>query len=200
MAIRLLSLTYYTRTTSLCATYNSILRGLRKSGEENYSLMILSKMIVMGCAFDVETYCNFLRCMSPLNRTDDCISLFNLMLKENSMPDSETLACLLSCSAKHSQLHLIFPSIDNLVCKFEILDSTMFNILIDGLWREGFESEAKQLLDLMLEKGWVPDTTTHALLMGSIQRIQTTSNNSAKEDFGIQDNVSIILEEGLQNT
>lgn len=200
MAIRLLSLTYYTGTTSLCATYNSILRGLRKSGEENYSLMILSKMIVMGCDFDVETYCNFLRCMSHLNRTDDCISLFNLMLRENLMPDSETLACLLSCLAEHSQLHLIFPSIDNLVSESEILDSTMFNILIDGLWREGYKSEAKQLLDLMLEKGWVPDATTHALLMGSIQRTQTTSNNSAKEDFGIQDNISIILEEGLQKT
>lgn len=42
------------------------------------------------------------------------------------MPDLETLACLLSWLAKHSPLHLIFPSIDNLVSKSEILDLTMF--------------------------------------------------------------------------
>ncbi|KAH6818998.1 hypothetical protein C2S51_002601 [Perilla frutescens var. frutescens] len=200
VAMKLLSLACFTGTASLCATYNSILRGLRKSGEEKYSLMILAKMIVIGCDLDVETYCNFIQCMSPLNRTDDCISAFNLMLRENLMPDSETLACLLSCLAKHSQLHLIFPSIDTLVSESEILDSTMYNILIDGLWREGYKSEAKRLLDLMLEKGWVPDATTHALLMGSIQRTETVRKNSVKEHFGIQDNVSIILEEGLSKT
>lgn len=196
-AIKLVSMANYTSTVSLRAIYKIILRGLRKSGEESYSLMILSKMVVIGCTLDVETYCNVLRCMSSLNLTDDCISIFNLMLRGELIPDSETLACLLSCLAKHSQLHLVFPVMDNLVSKSEILDSTMYNILIHGLWREGYKIEAKQLLDLMLEKGWVPDSTTHALLMGSAQRKQTVVENSAKEDFGIQDNVSIILEDGL---
>lgn len=196
-AIKLLPMGKYTSTASLCATYNSILSGLRESGEESYYLMILSKMVVIGCTLDVETYCNILQCMSALNRSDECISIFHLMVRDELIPDSETLACLLSCLAKHTQLHLVFPAMDNLVSKSEILDSTVYNILVHGLWREGYKIEAKRLLDLMLEKGWVPDSTTHALLMGSNESRETVGENSAKGDFGIQDNVSIILEEGL---
>lgn len=182
-AIKLLSMA---GMTSLSTTYNIILKGLCDSGREKHLWMLLSRMIVVGCAFDVETYCILLRCMSSLNRKDECVTLFNLMLSEDLRPDSETLACLLSCLANDLQVHLILPSISKLA---EILDSNTCNILIDSLWKEGYESEASHLL----EKGWVRD----ALLVG---RKETVCGNFVVENSGIQDNVSCILEEGLGST
>ncbi|KAL2254221.1 pentatricopeptide repeat-containing protein At5g64320, mitochondrial-like [Sesamum indicum] len=197
-AIKLLSLAYSTDVVaSLGASYNNILRGLSRLGQENYLWMMLAQMIVIGCALDAETYCILIQCMSALDHIGDCVFVFNLMLREDLIPDSETLGCLLSCLAKYSQMHLIFPSIDKLVSMPEILDSTMYSVLIDSLWREGYRSEASHLLDLMLEKGWVPDASTHALLIGSIARKEMVGRKSGSEIFSIQDNVSCILEEGL---
>ncbi|KAK4402085.1 hypothetical protein Sango_0949200 [Sesamum angolense] len=167
-AIKLLSLACYTDVVaSLGASYNV---SLSRSGREKCLWVMLAQMIVIGCALDVETYCILIRRMSAQDRIRDCVFVFNLMLHDDLIPDSETLGCLLSCLAKYSQMHLIFPSINKLVSMPEILDSTMHSVLIDSLWREGYRSDASRLLDLMLEKGWVPDASAHALLMGSVAR------------------------------
>ncbi|KAL3654547.1 hypothetical protein CASFOL_001532 [Castilleja foliolosa] len=185
----------YMGTVPLSSTCNNILRGLYKSGQKNDLFVILSRMIVIGSTFDVETYCVLIRCMSGLNRKGDCVSIFNLLLSEDLVPDSETLACLLSCLAKYSELHLIFPKIDKLVSESEILDSAMFNFLVNGLWREGYKNETSRLLDLMLEKGWVPDASTHALLMGSTASNEVVSSKT-EDNFCGKDYISSILEEG----
>ncbi|KAL0291824.1 UNVERIFIED_CONTAM: hypothetical protein Scaly_2619100 [Sesamum calycinum] len=199
-AIKLLPLASYTDVVaSLGASYNSILRGLSRSGQENCLWVMLAQMIVIGCALDAETYCILIQCMSAQDRIGDCVFVFNLMLHEDLIPDSETLGCLLSCLAKYSQMHLIFPSIDKLVSMPEILDSTMHSVLIDSLWREGYRSDASRLLDLMLEKGWLPDASTHALLMGSVARKEMVGRKSASEKFSIQDNVDYIYLEELSN-
>ncbi|KAJ0015230.1 hypothetical protein Pint_21117 [Pistacia integerrima] len=67
------------------------------------------------------------------------------------------------------------------------------------MWKEGLKGEASRLLDLMLEKGWVPDATTHGLLVGSFVRKDTNGETFAYED-SMQDSVSNILAEGLGNT
>ncbi|KAL6545651.1 hypothetical protein OROGR_009525 [Orobanche gracilis] len=198
IAVNLLSLAYYTGTASLgAAAYASILRGLSKSGQENNVLVIFARMIALGSDFDIETYCILVRCTSGLNRTGDCVYLLKLMISEGLVPDSQTLACLLCCLAKYSQLHSISPLMVKLASKSETLDSSMYNLLIGGLWREGYRDEARCFLDIMLEKGWVPDASTHALLlMGSIG-IDEAVGQKAKESSGDQDYVSCILEEGL---
>ncbi|KAL6552324.1 hypothetical protein OROHE_007688 [Orobanche hederae] len=200
-AVNLLSLAYYyTGTASLGASaYASILRGLSKPGQENNVLVMFARMMIaLGSAFDMETYCILVRCMSCLNRTGDCVYLLNLMISEGLVPDSQTLACLLSCLAKYSKLHLVLPFMVKLgTSKSETLDSSMYNLLIGGLWREGYRDEARRFLDLMLDKGWVPDASTHALLvMGSIG-IDEAAGRKAKESSGGRDYVSCILEEGL---
>lgn len=94
-----------------------------------------------------------------------------------------------------SQLHRIFLALDKLIKNHEVLDSAMCNILINGLWKEGYRSEACRMLDMMLEKGWVPDASTHGLLMGSVVREEA----KGKLDIDTQDKISNILEEGLGN-
>ncbi|GFY94330.1 hypothetical protein Acr_09g0007760 [Actinidia rufa] len=199
-AIRLLPSAYYSGTSCSTAMYNTIMLGLSESGKVNDLLVVLSRMLTEGCTLDGETYCTLIESMIAVGRTEDCIVFFNLMAGEGLSPDSETLSNLLSYLGKHSQLHKILLAIDKLALDREMLDSAMYNVLVNGLWKEGHKTEACRLLDTMLEKGWVPDATTHGLLMGSIVREDAVCKLATYEDIDLQDRISNILAEGLGET
>ncbi|KAK2634615.1 hypothetical protein Ddye_029407 [Dipteronia dyeriana] len=199
-AIRLRSLAHNSGTSYTNLTYSTIMLGLSKLNKVKDLFVVLSQMLVDGCTLDVEAYCILIRSTSSQNQTRDCALFFNLMVNEGLVPDSETMFSLLTCLANHSQLHIISTGIVKLVSNSEILNSAMYNILINGFWKEGFKSEASQLLDLMLEKGWVPDATTHRLLVGSSAAEETDNGRFSDEISSMQDSVSNILAEGLGNT
>lgn len=108
-AICLVSLACYSGTSCCTSTYNAVMFGLSKSGKENYLLVVLSRMLVEGCALDAETYSLLIKSMISLGCIDDCVLFFNLMASEGLLPDSEMLTNLLSFLAKQSQLHRNFP-------------------------------------------------------------------------------------------
>ncbi|PQP96690.1 pentatricopeptide repeat-containing protein [Prunus yedoensis var. nudiflora] len=166
-AIRLQKLAYYSGTSSTSSTYSAIMLGLSKLDKAKDLLVVLSKMLVEGCNLDLDAYCILIQSMSLQNRVKECILLFRMMVNEGLIPDSERLFNLLSCIANLSQLHVISDSIDKLASSSEALNSAIYNVLINGLWKEGYKREACRLLDIMLEKGWVPDAKTHGLLIGS---------------------------------
>ncbi|KAL6963542.1 hypothetical protein U1Q18_041119 [Sarracenia purpurea var. burkii] len=169
-AIRLLSSAYYSGTSFSTATYNRIMLGLSKLRKANDLFVVLSRMLVEGCTLDGETYGILIESMIALGRTED----------------------------SHSQLHTILLAIDKLALNHQLLNPAMYNVLINGLWKEGYKSEASRLLDTMLEKGWVPDDTTHGLLMGSsVVREEVECKLAANEDINEQDRISKILVEGL---
>ncbi|XP_031280269.1 pentatricopeptide repeat-containing protein At3g53700, chloroplastic-like [Pistacia vera] len=198
-AIRLRGLAYSSHTSYTTLTYTKIMLGLSKLKRAKGLMVVLSQMQVDGCALDVEAYCILIQSMSAQHRTKDAVLFFNLMVNEGFVPDRETMHTLLCCLANYSQLGMVLTGIDKLVSYSDILDSSMYNVLINGLWKEGLKVEASRLLDLMLEKGWVPDATTHGLLVGSFVTKDTNGETFAYED-SMQDSVSNILAEGLGNT
>ncbi|KAL6139101.1 hypothetical protein ACLB2K_064378 [Fragaria x ananassa] len=166
-AIRLQKLAYYSGTFYASSTYSTILIGLSRLDKTKEQMIILSKMLVEGCNFDLDAYCILIQSMSEQNRVKECVLLFSMMVSKGLEPDSERLVSLLSCIDKDSQLHRILGSIHNLIRNSEVLNSTAYNILIQGLWKEGYKHDASRFLDMILEKGWVPDAKTHVLLIGS---------------------------------
>ncbi|KAJ7973211.1 Pentatricopeptide repeat-containing protein [Quillaja saponaria] len=166
-AIRLQQLTYYSGTSCSNVTYTTIMCGLSRSEKAKYLLVLLSKMLVEGCKLDLEAYCILIESMIEQNRVKDCVLLFNMMVKEGFIPDSERLFDQLSFIANQAQLCMVSSAVDKLLFSCGYLNSTMYNLLINGFWKEGNKKEASRLLDLMLEKGWVPDPATHKLLIGS---------------------------------
>jgi hypothetical protein len=58
------------------------------------------------------------------------------MVNEGLVPNSERLFDLLSCIANHSQLYKVSSSIDKLICNSEILNPEIYNMLINGFWKE----------------------------------------------------------------
>ncbi|XP_052192630.1 pentatricopeptide repeat-containing protein At1g63330-like [Diospyros lotus] len=197
-AIRLLPLAYYSGTSCSTLTYNVLMLGISKSGKANDMLVVLARMLVEGCTLDGETYGLLIAGMISHRRIKDCILFFNSMAREGSWPDSDVLANLISYLAELSQLHTVLFAIDRLLQHNQILNPTMYRILINGLWKEGYRSEASRVLDMMLEKGWIPDSTTHGLLMGSVPSRERVGLKVAdNEGIDTQDKVSSILAEGL---
>ncbi|XP_022744950.1 pentatricopeptide repeat-containing protein At1g63330-like isoform X2 [Durio zibethinus] len=174
-AVKLRSLAYCSGTSCTSLTYTTIMLALLKSERAKDVLVMLSQMLIWGCTVNLEAYCILIRSMSALNRFRYCALFFKLMLNEGLLPDSETMHDLLYCLSNHFQLHLVLTDIDKIISRREILDSAIFNLLINGLWKEGCKSEARLLLDLMLERGWVPNATTHTLLIGSnVNKVMTS--------------------------
>ncbi|XP_068341910.1 pentatricopeptide repeat-containing protein At1g63330-like [Pyrus communis] len=198
-AIRIEQLACYSGTSSTSSTYSTIMLGLSKLDKVKDLLIVLSKMLVEGCSLDLDAYCVLIQSMSVQNRMKECLLLFNMMVDEGLIPDSERLFNLLSCIANHSQLHMISCSINKLTSDSKVLNSAIYNLLINGFWKEGYKCEACRFLDTMLEKGWVPDAKTHGLLIGSGVS-EEVDRNRLDYDNSTVDTVSNILAEGLDAT
>lgn len=199
-ALVLLQLACYAGTSCETDTYASIMLELSKSNKAETALLVLSQMLVLGYSPNFETYNTLIHSFSAMNRVKDSVLLFNRMVNEGLLPDSERLYDLLLCIADHSQLHMISTTIDKLITHTDLVNTATYNLLINGLWKEDRKYEACKLLDSMLEKGWVPDATTHGLLIGSLVKEKTGDKILINENSAIEDNVSSILVEGLGNT
>ncbi|KAK1401937.1 Maternal effect embryo arrest 40 [Heracleum sosnowskyi] len=205
-AVRLLSLTNYSGTSCSSATYSSIMLGLFKCKKLDDLSIIVARMFVEGCPLDVEAYCILIESMIAVGRAKDCVVSLKLMLSEGLIPNQDTLANLISILAKQSQLHKILPIISKYIFKYEILSPAMYCTLINGIWNEGYKTEASHLLDIMLEKGWIPDASTHKLLISSSVPEEKDEKMSGCENVHVQDkpqrhfrvDVSQIMSRGTQ--
>lgn len=199
-AIRLHQWACYSGTSCTSSTYTTIMLGLSKANRGKDLLLVLSQMLVEGCNLDLEAYCLLIQSMSLQNRGKHSALLFNMMVEESHIPNSEELLEILSYMADQSQLSMISCSIDKLISTCEIMNPSIYNLLINVLLKEGNKREACRLLDLMLEKGWVPDSKTHGLLIGSVVSGELDSDALVYGNSIMQDTVSSILSEGLDET
>ncbi|XP_054823882.1 putative pentatricopeptide repeat-containing protein At3g16710, mitochondrial isoform X2 [Prosopis cineraria] len=194
-AIRLWQLAYYSGISCPIDVHTTMMQELFKSGRAKYLFVILSRLLVEGCNLEMEAYCILIQSMSQQNRAKEYVLLFNMMVNEDMFPDPDRLFDQLAFIANHSQLCVISGAIDKLL-DGEILNSAMYSLLINGLWKEGKKHEAHRLLDLMLEKGWIPDAITHKLLIGSDVK-EEQSEEMLMYNNSLQDSVSNILAESL---
>ncbi|CAJ1977883.1 unnamed protein product [Sphenostylis stenocarpa] len=197
-AIRLWQLAYFCAISCCIATHTAIMRELLRSRKAEDMLAFLSQMLMVGINLDVEAYCILIQSMSKHNKIKECVLFFNIMVNEGLIPDPNQLFDQLLFMVNHSQLSMICSAIDRIYGS-DILNSAMYGLLITGLLKEGREREARRLLDSMLEKGWVPDPTTHNLLIGSDLR-EGRSQAMLFDDSASLDSVSNILAEDLGDT
>ncbi|KAL2941743.1 hypothetical protein RDABS01_030093 [Bienertia sinuspersici] len=196
-AIRLLKSGHSCKNPVNTPIYSAIMHGLLKLSRPYEGLPFLSQIVRRGLVLDTESYCILIQCMIALQEIDHCILFLDDMPSESLFPDSETLASLLTHLASHSQLHIIWMTISKLCEEADVMDPKIYNLLINGLCKEGYKTEACQLLDLMLDKGWVPDASTHGWLIGSATSQEAERKRLEPDDSIMQDEVSSILSEGL---
>ncbi|KAI3701852.1 hypothetical protein L6452_27248 [Arctium lappa] len=184
--IHLPPLAYYSGKSCSNSDYGIIMKSLSKLSKGNGLLVIVARMVVEGCPQDSESYNELIKSMSDHHRAMECALFLNLMVDEGFVPDTETLRNSLSCLAQDFRLHMVLCTIKKLFSDDEVglVNPAICNILINGFWKEGYKHEARWLLDVMLEKGWVPDATTHRLLVnsGGCEASCSDENGNIEED------------------
>ncbi|CAK8572566.1 unnamed protein product [Lathyrus sativus] len=193
IAVKLWQLAYYCGISYCNVAQTTLLYELSKLDNAKNLFAFLSQMLIVGGILDKEAYCILIHGMIKQNLVKECVLFFNMMVNDGLIPDPDELFDQLSFIANHSRLSMISSAIEK-ISDSKKLSSAVYNLLITGLWKEGEEHEAKRLLDMMLKKGWLPDTTTHKLLIGSDVR-EGISQGTLK--FDDSDSVSDILAEGL---
>ncbi|XP_076955988.1 uncharacterized protein LOC143631005 [Bidens hawaiensis] len=171
--------------------YNIIMKSMSTLSTSNSHLTIVGRMIVEGCPLSSETYNQIIKSMSDHQRSTECVLYLNRMVNEGLLPDTEILLISLSFLAQKLKLHAVLPAIHKLlsVNDHRVLNHAICNVLINGLWKEGYKREARLVLDVILENGWVPDALTHRLLV--------SSGFSEGDEDDTQDEITNILSEGF---
>lgn len=195
-AIRLRSFAVHKGTYCIPDTYATILLALLNLNKENDLLAFLSQMLVEGCALDARIYCILICGLCTDITMSVAALLFNQMIHDGFFPDSKTLETLVFSFAKFSQLHVVVHSLEKLINESRLLSPTVCNMIIHALLKEGHRHEACKFLDWIIEMGWVPDTETHGLLVGSFN-LQERDTIIGESEASGNDNVSNILAEGL---
>ncbi|KAH7861782.1 hypothetical protein Vadar_030842 [Vaccinium darrowii] len=153
------------KCTLQLSSFTALVKGLCVAGNVRRAICLVSLACYSGTSCCTSTYNAVMFGLSKSGKENYLLVVLSRMLVEGCALDAETLSCIGFSLA-----------LDKLIKNHEVLDSAMCNILINGLWKEGYKSEACRMLDMMLEKGWVPDASTHGLLMGSVVREEAKGN------------------------
>ncbi|XP_037443808.1 pentatricopeptide repeat-containing protein At1g62680, mitochondrial-like [Triticum dicoccoides] len=196
-AIRMRSLAVCTGTSCTFSTYNTIIHALLRLKKEKDLLLLLAQMLMEGCLLDSFTYNVLVHCFLTKETILEAALLFNKMVNDGFVPDQETFELLVPDMAVFSLLSRVSESLLKVVSIDGMASPRIYNIIIYGLIKEGFKSEACKFLDQMLDKGWVPDSKTHRVLVGTIdgEEAREVGNSFRTAD---DDTVSNILLEGLE--
>lgn len=190
------SLAVCTGTSCTFTTYNTIFRALLHLKKEKDVLLLFAHMLMEGCLLNEYTYNCILRYFLTKETIFEAAILFNRMVKDGFVPDQETFELLVPEMALSSLLNMISESLLTVVNMDGMMSPRISNIIIYGLIKEGFKSEACKFLDQMIEKGWVPDSRTHSILLSSSGREEPRESDEVNHTVD-DDNVSNILLEGL---
>ncbi|KAL6638035.1 hypothetical protein ACP70R_025607 [Stipagrostis hirtigluma subsp. patula] len=195
-AVKLRSLAVCAGTSCTFSTYDTIIQALLHLKKEKDVLVVFAQMLMEGCLLDEYRYSILLRSFLTKDTIFEAGILFNRMMNHGFVPEQETFELLVNDMALFSLLNMVAQSLLKVVNASGTVSPRIYNIIIYGLIKEGFKSEACKFLDQMLEKGWVPDSRTHNVLVGSIGGEEAIGLGEVYQTVD-DDNVSNILLEGL---
>ncbi|XP_057719089.1 pentatricopeptide repeat-containing protein At1g12620-like isoform X2 [Arachis stenosperma] len=170
------------------SSYCKLIKCLCDECQVNKAINMWQLASCCGTSCCIDAHTTIMRELSKSGKAKDLLVVLSQMLVEGCNLDAETYCILIHTMSKQNQV------------KECVL---FFNMMInEGIVPdpEGKKHEARRLLDLMLEKGWLPDATTHKLLVGSDARETRSQDILSIDNSAAQDTVSNILAEGLGET
>jgi pentatricopeptide repeat protein len=195
-AVKLRTLAVCTGTSCTFSTYGIIIQALLHLKKGKDVLTLFAQMLMEGCPLDGYAYNILLRFFLTKETIVEAAILFNRMVNHSFFPDQETFELLVNDMALFSFLNMVAQSLLKVIDTSGAVSPRIYNIIIYGLIKEGFKTEACKFLDQMLEKGWVPDSRTHRVLVGSSGLVEARELVEAYQTVD-GDNVTNILLEGL---
>ncbi|XP_071705390.1 pentatricopeptide repeat-containing protein At2g03880, mitochondrial-like [Rutidosis leptorrhynchoides] len=154
-------------------TYNTMLKGLCKVGDNFTAIGLLRLMNGRGCKPDIVSYNTVIDGLCSdlglVNTIDDTLKLFNEMVFIKGVrPDADTYKSLIYAFSKlgsWDELHkMVKQMVDESIC----VDRNMVNIIVGELCKQGIYKDALGVYRRMLESGhkkYRPDLITYKLLI-----------------------------------
>ncbi|PWA45840.1 tetratricopeptide-like helical domain-containing protein [Artemisia annua] len=139
-------------------TYNAIIEGLCKSGNNFTSIGLLRLMDSRGCKPDIVTYNTLIDSFCKDKMIDDASNLFREMVSEkNILPNVHTYNSLIYAFSKMGR----WDGVTRMLKQMEELNICLyiktFRMVIEALCKQGKIKEAKHVIDIMVESGRYPD-------------------------------------------
>ncbi|RAL52724.1 hypothetical protein DM860_007492 [Cuscuta australis] len=175
-------------------TFSALIIGKCLSDECEEALTLFHKVWDKSWVLDAVSYGKLIDCLCRGKRYEEAAEVFSLMSSKSLPLNSPSFGMLIKgiCGNKVQILH-------GLSKRNNVDESSVYNTLINSLWRGGYRVEATKLLESVgfssdsSGKGWIPNAYTHAVLMGSF----VEDGKPTEESDACEDRVSSILAEGL---
>ncbi|KAL4326778.1 hypothetical protein AHAS_Ahas13G0034100 [Arachis hypogaea] len=171
-------------TTEWCSLYWDALQLLKKSGIfissesvraliRTYSYMGLAeeaiqcfdRMSEFDCEPDAHAYNTILKVVLKKDLFVLAFSLYNVMLRSNSLPDDHTYTLLIGGFCKIGNLHAALEMLDDMSKRGVLSD--VKTVLIDGFCKNGRTDEALSLLSLLRIDGFALNLQSYCSLINS---------------------------------
>ncbi|KAJ0716900.1 putative tetratricopeptide-like helical domain superfamily [Helianthus annuus] len=147
--------------------YSTMIKGLCKFGNNDIAIGLLRLMDERGCKPNVVVYSTIIDSLCKDKLIEDAFKLFNEMVfHKRILPDVITYTSLIYglCNLCH------WDEVSKLLKEMEedvriSPNFQTFSILVDAFCKEGRVDEAEAVIDIMVERGEVPDIVTYSSLI-----------------------------------
>ncbi|CAN6197047.1 unnamed protein product [Urochloa humidicola] len=132
--------------------YASLIDGYVSAGRVGDGCRVLKEMIDAGYRADLEIYNTLISGLCGIDREDKAHKMFQIVLQEELMPSSDTVAPLLACYAEKGELAMFFGLVD----KLAELGLPVVEFLLDFMklfaGKDGRELKAVEVFDALRRK------------------------------------------------
>ncbi|KAJ0478475.1 putative tetratricopeptide-like helical domain superfamily [Helianthus annuus] len=148
-------------------TYSTMIKGLCKFGNNDIAIGLLRLMDERGCKPDIYAYATIIDSLCKDKMIDAAFKLFKEMLFHKRIPPN----VITYNSLIHGLCNLCrWDEVSKLLKEMEedlriSPDLHTFSILVDALCKEGRVDEAEAVIDIMVERGVVPNIVTYNSLI-----------------------------------
>nr|GEV92491.1 tetratricopeptide-like helical domain-containing protein [Tanacetum cinerariifolium] len=170
-------------------TYNTMIKGLCKVGNNVIAIQFLRLMDERGCKPDAYTYNNIIDSLCKDKMIDDAFKLFKeMVLKKGISPNVITYNCLIDglCSlGRWEEASKMLQEMLDVGISPNVRTS---NILVDAFCKEGKVEEAENVIDVMIKRGIVPNIVTYSTLIdgyclrGEMIKVETIFDSMVLRD------------------
>ncbi|KAL8238667.1 hypothetical protein R6Q59_015234 [Mikania micrantha] len=147
-------------------TYNTMIKGLCKFGNNVMAIGLLRLMDERGCEPDVVAYSTIIDSLCKVKMIDDAFKLFKEMVFDKGiLPDVITYTSLIYGLCLSSRWDEVSKMLKEMKDERLSPDVKTFNVLVDAFCKEGKLDEAEAVISIMVERGKAPNIVTYNSLI-----------------------------------
>lgn len=159
-ALRLLKQLKLNRVRPDIMCYNLVLEALIQEKDFSNADKLFDELLVLGLVPDIHTYNVYINGLCMQDKVEDGIELMGSMEQLRCLPDSDTFNTILRALCEAGKLDRVIEMLSEMTRKYIQLNPRTCEILVDSFVINGDVDVACILLNRMLDKNSVPQSTS----------------------------------------